>query len=378
MAFVKKTRYLLAPPYCRTAETFISPLACSAHEMLGGLRLAGGWRCFKNLRIIQKKNNCFVEVQMSINEFIKVAKNYSNTSLVEAEFQIENLVSKRLPFATLDMSKPHIMGVINITPDSFHKSSRVSNLNDLSKTLTKMIKNGASIIDIGGESSRPGAKKISVAEEKERVLKSIQKIRETKINSLISLDSRNLSTMKACHKIGINIFNDITGFKERKKIEFISKIISPIIIMHMQKEPVNMQINPKYSFAPIDIYKFFSKKINKLIEAGVKKSNIVIDPGIGFGKNLSDNLNILKYLPLFHGLGVPIVIGVSRKSLIEDLIVDDYKSRGKNKNTLKPSKRLSGSLAFAIHANMNGVQILRTHDVFETNQALICHNSINL
>ena len=139
-----------------------------------------------------------------------------------------------------------------------------------------------------------------------------------------------------------------------------------------------MQVNPKYSFAPIDIYKFFSKKIIDLVDAGIKKSNIVVDPGIGFGKTLSDNLNIFKYLPLFHCLGVPVLIGASRKSLISELTIHDYKLRGKNKKKIIPSKRLSGSLAFAIHASMSGVQILRTHDVFETNQALICHKSIYL
>ena len=378
MAFVKKTRYLLAPPYCKSVETFIIPITGSPSEVLGGLNLAGGWRYFKNLRIIQKRNNSFVEVIMSINEFIKVAKNFSKTSLTEAEFQIENLVINRVPFASLNMSKPHIMGVINITPDSFYKNSQVKNLKRLTKIFYEMVNNGASIIDIGGESSRPGAEKISVVEEKQRVVRPIEQLKNCKINSLISLDSRNLSTMKVCHKVGVDIFNDITAFKEKNKINFITKTFSPIIIMHMQKEPINMQINPKYNFAPIDIYKFFSKKITDLIQAGVKKSNIAIDPGIGFGKSLSDNLNILKYLPIFHGLGVPILIGASRKSLIDEITNDDYKFRGKNKKNIKPSKRLSGSLAFAIHANKSGVQILRTHDVFETNQALICHNSVNL
>ena len=378
MAFVKKTRYLLAPPYCKSVETFIIPITGSPSEVLGGLKLAGGWRHFKNLRIIQKRNNSFVEVSMSINEFIKVAKNFSKTSLTEAEFQIENLVINRVPFASLNMSKPHIMGVINITPDSFYKNSQVKNLKRLTKIFSEMVNNGASIIDIGGESSRPGAEKISVVEEKQRVVRPIEQLKNCKINSLISLDSRNLSTMKACHKVGVDIFNDITAFKEKNKINFITKTFSPIIIMHMQKEPINMQINPKYNFAPIDIYKFFSKKITDLIQAGVKKSNIAIDPGIGFGKSLSDNLNILKYLPIFHGLGVPILIGASRKSLIDEITNDDYKFRGKNKKNIKPSKRLSGSLAFAIHANKSGVQILRTHDVFETNQALICQKSIDL
>ena len=315
---------------------------------------------------------------MSFKEFLKVAKKDSNASLNEAEFQISNLVNKRPPFAKLDMSKPHIMGVINLTPDSFYKNSQNLNSNKLNKNFHEMVNNGASIVDIGGESSRPGAEKISVAEEKNRVVKPIQQIKNCETKSLISLDSRNLSTMKACHKIGVDIFNDITAFKERKKIEFISKIASPIIIMHMQKKPTNMQINPKYNFAPVDIYKFFSKKITDLIEAGVKKSNIVIDPGIGFGKTLFDNLKILEYLPLFHGLGVPILIGVSRKSFIGELTNVDFKSRGKNKKLIEPSKRLSGSLAFAIHATMSGIQILRTHDVFETNQALICQRSINL
>ena len=309
---------------------------------------------------------------------MKVAKKHSIASLTEAEFQINNLVNTRLPFAKLDMSKPHIMGVINITPDSFYKNSQINNLNKLKKSFYEMINNGASIIDIGGESSRPGAEKVSIVEEKNRVINPIKYLKNCKGASLISLDSRNLSTMKTCHKIGVDIFNDITAFKERNKIEFISKTASPIIIMHMQKEPINMQINPKYSFAPIDIYKFFSKKITDLIKAGVKKSNIVIDPGIGFGKTLSDNLSILKYLPLFHGLGVPILIGVSRKSFIAELTINDCKIRGTNKIKIKPSKRLSGSLAFAIHANMCGVQILRTHDVFDTNQALICQKSINL
>ena len=378
MAFVKKTRYLLAPPYCKTVETFICPILCSSSEALDGLNLGNGWRYFKNLKVLQKKKGSLFEVQMSIQELLKVAKNYSKTSLTEAELQIDNLVNKRHPFAKLDMSKPHIMGVINITPDSFYKNSRIDNFNKLNKNFDEMTNAGASIIDIGGESSRPGAEKVSVVEEKNRVFNSIKQLKNCKVDSLISLDSRNLSTMKICHKIGVDIFNDITGFKEKNKIDFISKTASPIIVMHMQKEPQNMQINPKYSFAPIDIYKFFSKKITDLIKAGVKKSNIVIDPGIGFGKTLSDNLSILKYLPLFHGLGVPILIGVSRKSFIAELTINDCKIRGINKIKIKPSKRLSGSLAFAIHANMCGVQILRTHDVFDTNQALICQQSINI
>ena len=158
---------------------------------------------------------------MPTQELLRVAKNSSNDSLIETEFQIENLVNKRFPFAKLDMSKPHIMGVINITPDSFYKNSQIDNLNKLKKSFYEMINNGASIIDIGGESSRPGAEKVSIVEEKKRVIDPIKHLKNCKVASLISLDSRNLSTMKTCHKIGVNIFNDVTAFKERKKVEFI-------------------------------------------------------------------------------------------------------------------------------------------------------------
>ena len=378
MAFVKKSKYLLAPPNCKKVETFICPIPGSASEVLGGSKIAGGWRYFKNLRVIQKNYNSYIEVLMSTQEFLNTAKNYSRYCFNKCEMQIENILKNREPLGKLDMLKPHIMGVINLTPDSFYKNNKNTNKQKLKDICSEMINNGASIIDFGGESSRPGAKKISITEEKNRILKPLQEIKNCQLQSLLSLDSRNLSTMQSCHKIGIDMFNDITAFKHRKKIEFISKIDSPIIVMHMQKEPINMQIKPKYSFAPINIYKFFSKKISNLIQSGVKPSNIVIDPGIGFGKTLSDNLNILEYLPLFHGLGVPILIGISRKSLIGELTVEDFKLRGKNKRSVNPSKRLSGSLAFAMHANNSGVQIIRTHDVFETNQALICQKALNL
>ena len=146
--------------------------------------------------------------------------------------------------------------------------------------------------------------------------------------------------------------------------------------MHMQNEPHNMQIGPKYSFAPIDIYKVLSKRINLLIQMGVDKSNIVVDPGIGFGKNMYHNLEILRNITLFHSLGVPILIGISRKSLIGEVTIKGYKRQGINKRLINPTKRLSGSLAFAMHAYNNGIQLIRAHDVFETKQAIICQEAV--
>jgi dihydropteroate synthase len=182
--------------------------------------------------------------------------------------------------------------------------------------------------------------------------------------------------MKLGFENGADIINDISGFTDNNKIKFVSKLTMPIIVMHIQNQPHNNQNEPKYSFAPVDIYNFFLKKINELRSLGVDSANIMIDPGIGFGKNKFHNLDILRNLTIFHSLGVPILVGLSRKSLIEELTVDNYRSWGINKKSVSPSKRLSGSIAFAIHAINSGVQIIRTHDVFETKQAMICQRAL--
>ena len=377
MSAVEKKRLLFAPPFCESVETYVCPIPKSRHEIPNGLRISGGWRYFNQLRVIQKKNNSYVETIMSPSKFVKTAKMDSKKNLIKAEQQINNITEKRENFSRLDMSQPHVMGVVNLTPDSFYKKSQKQESSSIFKTCTKMISDGASIIDFGGESTRPGSKKILVNEEKNRVLQSISEIKKKNFNTLISLDTRNLSTMKIGFKIGVDILNDISGLSNNHKIQFVSKTKMPVIVMHMQNKPENMQVKPEYNFAPFDIYNILSKRIKNLLKMGINKSDIVVDPGIGFGKNKYHNLEILKYLSVYHGLGVPVLIGVSRKSLIEELVLDDYKIREVNKKAINPSKRLSGSIAFAIHGYNNGVQLTRTHDVFETKQAFICQSALN-
>jgi len=315
---------------------------------------------------------------MTPKELIKSATSAGNNALQEAEKIIYNLTKKRNYFSNMDMACLHIMGIINLTPDSFYELSQEKDVSSALETATKMDNDGASILDLGGESSKPGAIKISTDEEQRRVIPSIKEIKNnSNLKAKISLDTRNLSTMKIAEENGVDIINDISGFSDAKNISFISKNKLPIIVMHMQNEPKTMQQNPQYDFSPIDIYKILYEKIKVLLKLGVRESNIVIDPGIGFGKNLSHNLEILNYLSLFHGLGVPILIGVSRKSLIADITIHGYKSFGKNKNIIDASNRLSGSIAFAIHGYNNGIQIIRTHDVFETKQAIFCQESIS-
>ena len=376
MTIVERNRYLFAPPFCKTVETFVLPIPKSKSEAPHGIRIGGGWCYFDKIRVIQKKNDSYVEVIMNSSKLLSSSKIHCNNSLKSAEMSFENIAKKRPAFSKCDMSLPHLMGVINLTPDSFYNKSKKQDYSSVKKTVKKMENYGASIIDIGGESTRPGSKIISIIEEQRRLRKIIQSLKEDNFKSLISLDTRNISTMKMGYDNGVDILNDITGFNNCDKIDFVSKNKIPIVVMHMQKEPKTMQNNPKYSFAPIDIYKFFSVKINELVSMGVNLANIVVDPGIGFGKNKLHNLDILRNLSIFHSLGVPILIGLSRKSLIEELTIDNYKCRGINKKSVSPSKRLSGSIAFAMHCINNGVQIIRTHDVFDTNQAITCQRAL--
>ena len=369
---------LYFPAFSEEIETYVCPILKSYNEAPNGLRLAKGWRYFNELKVIQKYNNIYSEVKMTPKDLIKSAASAGNNALQEAEKIIYNLTKKRNSFSNMDMGCSHIMGIINLTPDSFYEASQKKNVASALETAIKMNNDGASIIDLGGESSKPGAIKISADEEQKRVIPSINEIKNIRnLKAKISIDTCNLSTMQRGEDKGVDIINDISGFVDDKNISFISKKKKPIIVMHMQNEPKTMQQNPQYDFSPIDIFKVLSKKIKVLLKLGVIESNIVIDPGFGFGKNLSHNLEILNYLSLFHGLGVPILIGLSRKSLIADITIDGYRSFGINKKTIEPSNRLSGSIVFAIHGYNNGIQIIRTHDVFETKQAIFCQKSIS-
>ena len=168
-----------------------------------------------------KKNNIFVEVLISVKEFRNLAKRENKESLRKADIHLENIFKKRPAFSKVDMSSPNIMGVLNLTPDSFYKNSRKSNSENALRKCKEMLKNGATILDIGGESSRPGAQKVSENEEKERVLQTLQKLQQQNINAIVSLDTRNLGTMKLGYDYGVNIINDISGLDNIKKANFI-------------------------------------------------------------------------------------------------------------------------------------------------------------
>ena len=256
-----------------------------------------------------------------------------------------------------DLSSPKIMGVLNVTPDSFYDGGVFSNEKKILAQVEKMILDGADIIDIGGFSSKPGAKTISLKEEEKRVIPIIKLINKTFNKIIISVDTFRSEIAEKSLNEGASIINDISGGDLDKNIYQISyKYKAPYIMMHMNGVPSNMQNNPKYENINHDIIKDFTSKIDSAEKKGV--CDIIIDPGFGFGKTIQHNYQILNNLKLYTVLKKPILVGISRKSMIYKLLKTD------------PSKALNGTTSLNTIALINGANILRVHDVKETKEVI--------
>ena len=359
------TDNIILPISSKNLKTYVIPVLGNKKNLKSPIKLACGWRFFENVVILQKNKNKIYKKILSFNEFIELSNRCNNSKKISEDIYYK-LTSKRTSNINLDFSKCNLMSVLNFTPDSFFNPSRVEKLENLKKQIEQFKLQEVDIVDIGAESSRPGAKKISPDEEIRRLKLFFDNIDLAKLNLKLSLDSRNFKTVSSLIDNGVLIINDITGFKDKKFLDLLLNKNVSIIIMHMQNNPEKMQENPSYEFPVIDIYEFFKDRIKFLLENGVKKSQIIIDPGFGFGKNKNHNLNLLNYFPLFHSLGFPICAGLSRKSIIDDIYKDKYKS------DISANQRLSGSLSLQNIAFLNGTQIIRTHDIFEVQQSFAC------
>lgn len=261
-------------------------------------------------------------------------------------------------FAGLSLDEARIMGVINATPDSFSDGGEVFAAKDAIERGQAMVAAGVDIIDIGGESTRPGSAPISIREELRRVLPVIEGLADT--GAVISIDTRHAEVMDQAVRAGAHIVNDVTALAgDDASLETVSRLACPVVLMHMQGEPATMQDDPVYEDAPRQIADYLAARIEACEKAGIDRSRIAIDPGIGFGKNLDHNLQILYRIDQLHDLGCAIVLGVSRKRFI-----------GAISGESEPQARLPGSLAAAVLARAKGVQIFRVHDVAQTKQAL--------
>ena len=271
---------------------------------------------------------------------------------------LKKIQSKKKNFANLNFQKiPNIMGVLNLTPDSFSDGGKFNSKKKGTDHALKMFQSGANIIDVGGESTRPGSNAINIKLEWSRIEKIIKSISK-KIP--LSLDTRKSEIMEKGIKLGIKMINDVSGLSyDAKTIDILKKYKIPLVIQHTQGIPENMQNHPRYENELLDIYDFFEKKIKFLRSIGIKHSKIIIDPGIGFGKNLKHNMNLIRNISIFHSLGLPILVGNSKKRFIKDI-------SGKNDT----KNRIGGTVASSIYLMMQGVQILRVHDVNELLQGV--------
>lgn len=258
----------------------------------------------------------------------------------------------------LDLAVPRVMGIINVTPDSFYKGSRVSSDEDVLKVAATMINDGADILDVGGYSSRPHADDISPEEEKRRVLGAIALISRNFPGTVISIDTfRSDIAFEAVSDYGACIINDISGGEaDNKMFSLVSELNVPYIMMHMQGKPATMQENPVYEEIVPDILKWFGSRIVALQSAGVR--DIIVDPGIGFGKTIKHNFEILSRLGDFAVTGLPLLVGVSRKSMISRTL------------GTTPDEALNGTTVLNTIALMGGANIIRVHDVKEAKEAV--------
>ncbi len=257
----------------------------------------------------------------------------------------------------LMLDKPVVMGIINTTPDSFYAGSRHTALEEVVATADQMLRYGATILDLGGQSTRPGSVQISAAAEMERVIPAIEAVHKAFPDALISVDTYHAAVAKAAVAAGASIINDISGgMLDPEMLPTVAALQIPYVCMHMQGNPENMQQNPQYNNVVTDLLDFFIQQVARCRQAGIK--DIIIDPGFGFGKTIQHNFQLLKGLKAFELLHCPLLVGISRKSTI-------YKTLG-----ISATEALNGTTVLNTIGLMHGAKILRVHDVREAVEAI--------
>ncbi len=265
-------------------------------------------------------------------------------------------------FSKIIEKKPLVMGVLNITPDSFSDGGSFYDSSNSKLTVAydhaqSMISEGAKIIDIGGESTRPDAKSVSTQEELDRVIPVIEKLSKDS-NCIISIDSSCPEVMLAAAKAGAGLLNDVRSFRREGALDAVLKTGLPIVLMHMQGEPQDMQKNPIYDNVVEDVHSFLLERVNECQSFGINTSKIIVDPGFGFGKTLNNNFELINNLESVRVKNLPLLVGTSRKSMIGSVL---------NK---EPNERLYGGLALTTLAVHKGANIIRTHDVAPTQDVI--------
>ncbi len=341
--------------YVRPVGIFPAP-ADEGEATWGGLPLAGQPLRYAALEIIERDGQ---RVKRRIAALGDAFERDWGRHTLAASGLIEAIGAARPRLAGLALDRPRIMGIVNVTPDSFSDGGRLASVDAAVAHALKLAEEGADILDIGGESTRPGAETVPVAEELSRVLPVIEGLR-AKTDALISVDTRKAEVMARAAAAGADILNDVSALTyDAEALAVAAETGLPVMLMHAQGDPKTMNENPQYGDVVLDVFDFLEGRIAACEAAGIPKAKIVVDPGIGFGKHLAHNVAVMGSLSLYHGLGVPVLLGASRKKLIDHI-----------SDVPNPADRVPGSIAAALAGAAQGVQIVRVHDVAQTRQAL--------
>lgn len=324
------------------------PLYIPILKSLGTHQLAGGWRFFDAVSVDNGKTS---ETVQGVDLPPEV---------------LEKLTSPRANLAGMSMDRPQVMGILNVTPDSFSDGGKFDRPENALAQARAMAEQGAAILDIGGESTRPGADFVEIEDEIARTAPVISSMIAA-LDTPISIDTRKAAVAQAALSAGATLVNDVSALSFDPKMgEVVHKNGAPVCLMHAQGLPKTMQENPNYGDVVRDVLGELELRVQHAESKGIPRAQITVDPGIGFGKNLDHNLHLLRNLSAFHVLGCPILLGASRKKFIGTLSgVDDA------------GARMPGSVAVALHGLSQGVQITRVHDVAETVQAFKLWMAIN-
>ena len=347
---------MLREIYVRPLGLYPAATGEAADEVWGGLRLAGGWLDFTAVEVIERNGASIERRVAGMGEFFE--RDWGRRALNAADM-FEMIRAPRTRLAGLDLSRPHIMGIVNVTPDSFSDGGAHAATDTAIAHALELESAGATILDIGGESTRPGSDPVPLDEERARVLPVIEGL-AGQCEARISVDTRKAVLMREAVEAGAEIINDVSALThDPDAIETVAELGVPVVLMHALGDPKTMQDDPQYEDVLLDVFDYLEARIEACLRGGIPKERLIVDPGIGFGKTLTHNLELLRSAALFHGLGVPLLIGASRKRFIGTLTGVEV-----------AQDRLAGSLAAALAAVSQGAQIVRVHDVAQTRQAL--------
>lgn len=328
-----------------------------AWAMGAAVPLAGGRFAFAMAELIVRQPGRIERAFAPLSEIMAWGWERARPVAEALDRRIAALTRTRPPFAGLALDRPLIMGIVNVTPDSFSDGGDFFDHATALRHGEALLEAGADILDVGGESTRPGAAPVPPDEEEARVLPVVRHFAAR--GACVSIDTRHARVMRAALDAGARIVNDVSGLAgDPGSLSVVAEAGAPVVLMHMQGDPGTMQQNPTYEDAALDVFDWLEKRVAACLAAGVPLERICVDPGVGFGKTTAHNLEVLRHTALYHALGGPVLIGVSRKGFVGRLSRDE-----------PPKARVAGSLAAGLETLSQGAQILRVHDVAETFQA---------